>query len=148
MKRLFTLFILICFGLPCFAQCSEEQIVGYKHLFTEKKALKNNVMITNHRNVLCKGNFIKINFDCKFKSECAKAGEILEFTTPESIYTQEGTLIIPSGTKFTARIIKIEKQRMPNKNARVHLNFECIEFPDGTTSAITATPATKDGTLN
>ena len=36
---------------------------------------------------------------------------------------------------------------MPNKNARVHLKFECLVFPDGTAVSMTAKPFTKDGTL-
>ena len=66
---------------------------------------------------------------------------------PEAIYTQEGTLLIPACSKVVATVIKIEKQRFPNKNARVYLKFECLLLPDGSAIAMSAQPLTKDGAL-
>ena len=77
----------------------------------------------------------------------AKAGEKVNFVAPEAIYTQEGTLLIPANSKVVATIIKIEKPKWFNKNARVYLNFECIVFPDGSAMAMSAKPFTKDGSL-
>ena len=96
----------------------EEQVLGREHMFCEKGALSNNVTITNLRNIICKGNAFKVAFDCKFWSECAKAGDRVNFSVPGAIYTQEGTLLIPAGSKVVGTVIRIEKQRIPNKNAR------------------------------
>jgi hypothetical protein len=59
----------------------------------------------------------------------------------------EGTLLIPVNSKVVGTVIKIEKQRMPNKNARVYINFECLILPDGTVVAMSGQPCTKDGSL-
>src|SRR5699024_6569402 len=82
-----------------------------------------------------------------FKSECSKAGERINFDVPEAIYTREGTLLIPACSKVVGTIIKIKKQRIPNKNARVYINFECLILPDGTAVKMSAQPCTKDGSL-
>lgn len=136
---------------PC-GQCSSclqdgEVIQCYEHMFEEKGATSNQVIITNFRNIICKGNALKILFTCKLWSECAKAGDKVYFAVPEAIYTQEGTLLIPACSKIVATVIKIEKQRFPNKNARVYLNFDCLVLPDGSAIAMSAQPLTKDGAL-
>lgn len=149
MKKLFILFCITFLGMSAMAtNCGcEEQVLRQEHMFCEKGALSNQVSITNLRNIICHGNSLKVNFDCKFWSDCAKAGERVNFSVPEAIYTQEGTLLIPACSKVVATVIKIEKQRVPNKNARVYLNFECLILPDGTAITMSAKPDTKDGTL-
>lgn len=149
MKRLIAAFLLFFITLPSFgAACNcKEEVLAQQHMFEEKGALSNQVTITNLRNIICKGNAFKVTFDCKLWSEKAKAGERVNFTVPEAIYTKEGTLLIPACSKVVGTIIKIEKQRIPNKNARVHIKFECLIFPDGSAIVMSAKPCTKDGTL-
>lgn len=149
MKKLLIIFFLMIVGISTQAQdCAcEEQVLGREHMFCEKGALNNNVTITNLRNIICKGNAFKVAFDCKFWSECAKAGDRVNFSVPGAIYTQEGTLLIPAGSKVVGTVIRIEKQRILNKNARVYLNFECLLLPDGSAIQMSAKPLTKDSSL-
>lgn len=149
MKKLLIIFFLMIVGISAQAQdCGcDEQVLGREHMFCEKGALSNNVTITNLRNIICKGNAFKVAFDCKFWSECAKAGDRVNFSVPGAIYTQEGTLLIPAGSKVVGTVIRIEKQRIPNKNARVYLNFECLLLPDGSAIQMSAKPLTKDSSL-
>lgn len=135
--------------LECAQPCEQpqEQVIGIEHMFCEKCSISNKVTRTNLRNIICKGSAFKIVFACKFKSECAKAGDKVNFNVPESVYTQEGTLLIPCGSKVVATVIRIDKQKSPNKNAKVFLKFDCLAFPDGTTVAMSAIPCTKDCSL-
>lgn len=149
MKKFIAIFLIMFFGLNVYAQnCDcQEQILGYENMFCEKGSENSKVVITNMRNILCKGNALRVVYDCKFQSECSKAGDKINFTIPESIYTQEGTLLIPACSKVVGTVIRIEKQRPPNKNARVYFNFDCLILPDGTTVAMSARPATGNGEL-
>lgn len=149
MKRIFIFLFIMLAGISVQAQdCGcEEQVLAQEHMFCEKGALSNNVTVTNLRNIICRGNVFKVAFDCKFWSECAKAGERVNFSVPQAIYTQEGTLLIPACSKVVGTVIRIEKQRIPNKNARVYLNFECLVLPDGTAIEMNAKPLTKDSSL-
>lgn len=147
MKKLISLICIFCIGLSAFAEPDCEQVECYEHLFCEKGAIANQVAITNLRNIICKGGSFKVAFNCKFKSECAKAGDTVNFTLQDALYTQEGRLLIPQGSIVAAEIIRIEKQRIPNKNARVYLNFKCIVFPDNTSVCMSAKPLTKDASL-
>ena len=147
MKRLLLLLLIMFVGVAAYSQESAEQVIAREHMFCEKGALSNVVTITNLRNIICKGNVFKVAFDCKFWSECAKAGERVNFSVPGAIYTQEGTLLIPACSKVVGTVIRIEKQRIPNKNARVYLNFEYLILPDGTAIQMSAKPLTKDSSL-
>lgn len=147
MRKLIALLCIFCIGLSVVAEPCEEAVQRYEHLFFEKGAISNQVIITNLRNIICKGNAFKITFHCKFKSECAKAGDIVNFDIRDAIYTQEGTLLVPAGSKVAGTIIRIEKQRVPNKNARVYFSFEGLTLPDGTQITMSAKPSTEDGSL-
>lgn len=149
MKKFIATLLIIMLGISAYAEtCNcEDGIIAREHMFCEKCAECNQVLIKNLENVICKGNAFKIVFDCKFWSECSKAGDKVNFSVPEAIYTQEGTLLIPAGSKIVATVIRIEKQRIPNKNARVYMTFDCLLLPDGTAIAMNAKPCTKDSSL-
>lgn len=124
-----------------------EQVLCTEHLCINKKAPNNTVQITNYRRIICANNVLAVVFDCKFSSKCAKAGDTINFSMPENLYTEEGTLVIPAGTKFVAEIIKLQKPKWFNKNARVSLMFRSMILPDGRVLPMAAKPFTKDCTL-
>lgn len=149
MKKLLSLLILISLTTPAFATpCNiQEQVISEEQLFSDKSEECSKVIVTNQRNILCAGNIIKVAFDCPYHSDKSKAGDKITFSLLESLYTQEGTLIFPANTKFCATVIKIVKQRVPNKNARVYLKFDSIMFPEGGAYEFSAKPYTKDSSL-
>ena len=135
--------------MPALAEdCScPEETVAIEHMFNEKGSLTNKVTITNLRNIICKGNVFKVAFVCKLHSDKVIAGETVNFCVPEAIYTQEGTLLIPAGSKVAGKIIKIQKPKIFNKNARVYIKFECLILPNGTAIVMNGRPNTCDGAL-
>lgn len=153
MKKFLAVFIAFClFGLNLSAlaacpRCCPEQILCQEHLCINKKAPNNTVTITNYRKIICANNVLAVNFECKFSSKCACAGDVINFVIPESIYTEEGTLVIPACTKIVAEIIKVQRPKWFNKNARVSLMFRCMVLPDGRVMQMCAKPFTKDCTL-
>lgn len=130
----------------CNCNC-QEQVLCQEHLDVCKKAPNDTVTITNYRKIINKCDVIAVTFDCKFCSKKACAGDVINFTIPEALYTKEGTLILPKCTKIVAEITKNQKPKWFNKNARVSLFFRYIILPDGRTIQICAKPYTKDGTL-
>lgn len=147
LKRLLSLFTVISIiglnTIPVLAE-SCEKTVAVEHLDVHKKAPCNVVTITNLRKTVEKGNVLQFVFDEKFFSKCAQAGQIVHFVVPQALYTTEGTLILPCGTKIVAEVINVEKPKWFNKNARVSLIFRQIVLPDNTCIAIKARPFTKD----
>ena len=147
LKRLLSFFTVISIiglnTIPVLA-ASCEKTVAVEHLDVHKKAPCNVVTITNLRNVVEKGNILQFVFDEKYFSKCSQAGEMVHFVVPQALYTREGTLILPCGTKIVAEVINVEKPKWFNKNARVSLVFRKIVFPDNTCIDIKARPFTKD----
>lgn len=130
---------------PC--SCPAETILCKEHLCVTKKAPVNTVTITNYRKIICANNVLAVVFDCKFSSKKACAGDVVNFTIPEALYTEEGTLLLPACTKIVAEITKVQQPKWFNKNARVSMVFRCIILPDGRVVQICAKPFTKDGKL-
>lgn len=146
-KKILSLFfiisILVLNTVPVLAECCEKTL-SVEHLDVHKKAPCNVVTITNMRNVVERGNVLQFVFDEKYFSKCSQAGETINFVVPQALYTREGTLLLPCGTKIVAEVINVEKPKWLNKNARVSLIFRKIVFPDNTCIDIKARPFTKD----
>ena len=130
-----------------FASCPldcGEQTVAVEHLDIHKDAPCNNVIITNQRKIIEQGNVLHFVFDEKYFSKCSKAGTLVHFEVPQALYTQEGTLLFPCGTKILADVTNVEEPKWFNKNARVSFVFKQVVFPDGTCIPIKARPFTCD----
>ena len=91
-----------------------------EHLDVTRKAPNNEVAINNIQSTINQGNVLVVAFEDKFKSEEHKAGDIVTFVADKDICSEEGTLIIPAGTKFVAQINEIQPPKKFNKNARVY----------------------------
>ena len=144
------IFCLLGFNItPIFAAdcCSPEQIISREHFDITKKAPVNTVTITNYRKIICEKNVLAINFECKFYSRKARAGDVINFLIPENIYTVEGTLVLPACSKIVAEITKVQHSKWFNENARVRLTFRCLVLPDGRMMPICARTFTADGML-
>ena len=115
-----------------------------EHLDIHKNAPCNEVVINNLKRTVKEGNVLEFTFNEQFWSKCHKAGDIIYFDIPEAVYTCEGTLILPVCAKVMAEIVKIEKPKIFNKNARVSLIFRKIIFSNNTCVDIKARPFTKD----
>jgi hypothetical protein len=118
-----------------------------EHLNVKKDAPSNEVRVSNVQNVIAEGNVLLVSFEEKFKSEDHQAGDIVVFYNKEDICTEEGTLVIPAGSKFVAQINEIKDPRWFNKNARVYPQLCKIVLPNGQQLAFNAKPYTKDNSL-
>ena len=117
-----------------------------EHLDVTRKA-NNEVAINNIQSTINQGNVLVVAFEDKFKSEEHKAGDIVTFVADKDICTEEGTLIIPAGTKFVAQINEIQPPKKFNKNARVYPQLTKIILPSGKELAFNAKPFSKDYSL-
>ena len=159
MERLLAIFfsLYLAFFIPLytFAQDSscdcdyiEEEVLSTENLAkTSSKAASSSVSETENYYIICKGNVIKIAFECKFLSECAKEGDEIYFYVPKDIMTECGTIVIPMGSRFCGHIRGIYPQKKFNKNARVYLNLTTLALPDGTELEVKAKPFGKDFSL-
>lgn len=154
MKRTLANILVFCLlglnFLPAFAiedVVSGEKILSQEHLMVSKKAPANVVQITNYRKIICEKNVLAVDFEYKFNSKSAHVGDTVNFVIPQSLYTTEGTPVLPANTKVIAEITNVVPPKWFNKNARVALVFKNMVLPDGRIMAINAMPFTKDKTL-
>lgn len=155
MKKLLAVFFIIYLSIciPCytFAQCGcneDEHILSSESLANaDSKAPNNNIGSTENYYIICKGNVIKVAFECKFLSECAKEGDCIYFYVPKDITTSCGNIVIPMGSKFAGFIRGVYSQKKFNKNARVYLSINKLILPDGTELEVKAKPFSKDFSL-
>ncbi len=120
---------------------------GVEHLNVSKKAETNEVIIADGQKIIKKGNLLEVEFDELFKSKNANEGDIVAFKFDKDVYTKEGTLAIPAGTKVYGQVTEIIPTKWFNKNARVSVLFNKAVLPCGTEVAMNAIPFTKDNYL-
>ncbi len=121
-----------------------EKELGTQHLKAVKKAPSHEVLITNTRNIIKKGNAMYVAFGEKFKSEIANEGDILNFVANEAISTEEGTVLFPAGTKFEGSVLKVQDPKWFNKNARVYAQITKAVLPNGQVVSMNAKPFYKN----
>lgn len=115
-----------------------------EHLAVKKNAPNNEVYVLENANIIREGNVLEVAFTDAFKSELAASGDSVYFVAEEPIYTEEGTLVIPAGSKFCGTVLSIEKEKWFNKNARVYVQITEVVTPDGNVSDINAKPFYKN----
>ena len=152
MKKIFILFILfsflICQNTVMADCCYDEEIISKDQMANpNKKAPCACINSTENNYIICKGNVIKIAFQCKFWSDCVNEGEEVYFYVPKDITTCCGELILPMGSKISGYVRGITPQKKFNKNARVYISLNTLTLPDGTELDIKAKPFTKDFSL-
>ena len=151
MEKLFINLLLLNFTLimplSVLAQSHCVESVTTTDSIVGSKSECNSVGESENYYILYKGNVIKVAFECKFLSECAKEGHEIYFYVPKDITTSCGNIVIPMGAKFFGYIRGISQQKKFNKNARVYLSINKLVMPDGTEIEVKAKPFSKDFSL-
>jgi len=111
-----------------------EKTLGVEHLSINSHATSNIVTITNMRKIIAEGNILKVSFVDKFNGKTANIGDNVVFTNVKDIVTDEGTLLIPAGSKFYASVQDIIKPRRMNKAGAIKFNFNRVEMPKTTSN--------------
>lgn len=125
-----------------------EKSLAVEHLSIHSKAEANTVTITNMRKIISEGNILKVSFVERFKAKNANVGDQVVFTNAKDVVTDEGTLVIPAGSKFYATIEDLVQPKRMNKAGAVKFNFNRLELSNGSTSNMDGTVYNKlDGYL-
>jgi len=128
-------------------QYKGDGILGTEHLNVSKKAEDNTVLITADGKIIKKGNILEAQFDELYKSKKSNAGDVVSFVFDKDVYTKEGTLVIPAGSKLYGTVTEIIPTKWFNKNARVGVLFDKLVLPNGKEIAFKGVPFTKDNYL-
>ena len=140
MKKIIT--VLLCglmlnFSVPFgFTFASENcNCVSIEHMKLPKKLAKktptNIVNSSAEETEIVSYNTLPLTFGQNFNSKYAKIGDEVVFILPDCLTTEEGTQILPAGTKVIAEICNVERPKSFNRSGKVYLDFKKIELPDG-----------------
>ena len=121
--------------------------LAVEHLDVYDKAEVNTVTITETGKVVDAKNVLKVYFVNDFKSKEHAAGDLVDFYAKEDVYTTEGTLVIPAGSKMIAQIQEIVPAEKMNKNVKVIPVFQKLVLPNGKSVPFYAKPLKNDGAL-
>jgi len=109
---------------------ASKKAVSIEHLPKIKNVSSNLVNITEDSIMLPKGDVFKVAFAQDFTTKNLNVGDKILFTLPDGLYTQEGTFLLPAGTKIMATVQSFNKPKSFNRNARVMLDFNEIILPE------------------
>ena len=126
---------------------AKEVFTGTEHLNIYPAAPNHKVSITNYRKIIESGNVLKVYFAERYNSKRSNVGDPIVFTFNEDVITEEGSLLIPSGSTARATVATLDKQKPLNKNAKVTLHFDEIKFPSGKTLQISGRVVDNNGIL-
>ena len=147
MKKIITLLLcglMLNMSVPlCVVQAQENcDCVSVEHLKLPKKLAKktptNIVNSTEDDLQIVSFNTLQVAFGQDFNSKYANVGDEVVFILPECLRTEEGTEVLPVGTKFVAEICNVERPKSFNRSGKIYLNFKYIELPDGCRTEIKA----------
>lgn len=124
-----------------------EKFRADEHIQVYDKAETNVVRVSNLRKIVVKGNVLRLAFCEKYNSKFVNEGDILEFYAPKDLYTVEGTLVYPQGTKFKAVVEKNINPKWFNRQAKLGVQFKTATYPNGKTVNISGVPLMYNGQL-
>ena len=107
-----------------------ERLVKMENLPKVKNVSSNLVSVTNYRVIVPRGDVFKVAFAQDFTTKNLKVGDKVEFVLPNGLYTQEGRMLLPSGTQIIACVRSYVAPKWFNRNARVMLDFQEILVPN------------------
>lgn len=107
-------------------------------------ALTDVVEIYNTKKVIKAGNIIEGRFDNPLHYKKAKVGDIVEFTAPRDVITEQGTTLYRQGTKFNSEVIKIKKTAWREHNTKTLLVLDRISTTDGYNYEMAGVPLSRD----
>ncbi|HSA07166.1 MAG TPA: S-layer homology domain-containing protein [Candidatus Gastranaerophilales bacterium] len=84
-------------------------------------------------------NVVPVRFEGGFESKKAKKGEFVNLVFTQNLTTEEGTTVIPAGSKFVSEIVSLKRGKPFHINAEMALNLQNLVTPSGKAYPLTAT---------
>lgn len=125
----------------------KEITLARERLCQYKRAPEHLVRVTNLRKVIYMGNVLTPVYETRFESKKQSVGDTVEFVFNENICTEEGSLVIPVGSKIIAEVAAINNPKSWSRAAKVCLNYKQLVLPDGAAYDLNAQTYSKDGML-
>ena len=80
-------------------------------------------------------------------SEIAQVGDAVLLRVSQNVTTNQGTLLIPAGSRIMGAISSVVPAKLGNRNASMNINFTSLQLPNNKTFPIQASIATDTGMI-
>ena len=82
------------------------------------------------------GERIRARMEGTISSKTARAGDTFQASVTEPVYSSNGVLVIPSGSKLTGRVDSAIAAQKGGKPGTIDVSFTSVRLPNGTTRRI------------
>ncbi|OGH96965.1 MAG: hypothetical protein A2104_04450 [Candidatus Melainabacteria bacterium GWF2_32_7] len=90
---------------------------------------------------------IPTQVETPISSEIAKVGDTVVLRVINSVTTNQGTLLIPAGSRISGKVVAVTSAKHANRNAKINIDFSSITLPSGQSYPLQASVATETGVL-
>jgi hypothetical protein len=82
------------------------------------------------------GTVIRVRMDDSLSSKTARVGDRFTVTVTEPVYSSNGIVVIPQGSKITGRVNSVVPAKKGGKPGQIDVSFVSVRLPNGTVRAI------------
>lgn len=82
------------------------------------------------------GTRIRVRMNDTLSSKTARVGDKFQTTVTEDVYANNGTVVIPTGSKITGRVDSVKKAKRGGDPGTIDVSFTEVNLPNGTRRSI------------
>lgn len=83
-----------------------------------------------------RGEQIRVRMNNTLSSKTARVGDTFTATTTDPVYSDNGVVVIPQGSRVTGRVDSVVAARKGGKPGTIDVSFTSVRLPNGTTRRI------------
>lgn len=83
-----------------------------------------------------RGENIRVRMNSSISSKTARVGQTFTTTVTETVYSNNGVVVIPEGSKMTGRVDSVVPARKGGKPGTIDVSFYQVRLPNGVTRRI------------
>ncbi len=82
------------------------------------------------------GTRIRVRMNDTLSSKTARAGDTFQTTVTEAVYSNNGVVVIPTGSTITGRVDSVRKAKRGGDPGTIDVSFTQVNLPNGTRRSI------------
>ena len=119
-------------GIDTLAQTRRRPVIRKKTVVRKATVVRPSVRYYT----VASGNTLRVRMNNTLNSKTARVGDTFTATVTEPVYSDTGTLVIPTGSTLTGRVDSVQAARKGGKPGTLDVSFVSLRTPNGTTRAI------------
>jgi hypothetical protein len=135
MRRLGTISILAVLFALIFSAADLSAQTRRRPAIRKKAAVKR-VVPTVKLYTVSRGERLRARMNSTLSSRTARVGDTFTANVTETVYSDNGVVVIPEGTRLTGRVNSVVAARKGGKPGTIDVSFNALRIPNGTVRRI------------